>query len=226
MRNLKILALIPARGNSKRIRNKNLKNLNGKPLIFWSIEAAKKSKYVKEICVTSDSSAILKYAKKQMIKTIFRPKKLANDIIHADEAMVHAYKSLNENFDYVIMLQPTCPLRTAKHIDEALEKIYYFKKDSLLSVCKNSYFVWKESKNNFKPINYDLKKRPRHQDVNFYQENGAIYIAKSNILLKNRNRLGGKIDIYVMSEESSLDIDTLNDLKKAKDFMKKNKINY
>ena len=170
MKNLKILALIPARGNSKRIKNKNLRNLNGKPLIFWSIDAAKKSKYIKEICVTSDSQAILEYSKKQKIKTILRPKKLANDIIHAEKAMIHAYQFLNEKFDYVIMLQPTSPLRAAKHIDEAIEKIYYSKKDSLLSVCENSYFIWKKSKNNFYPINYDLKKRPRHQDVNFIKK--------------------------------------------------------
>jgi CMP-N-acetylneuraminic acid synthetase len=222
MKNLKILALIPARGNSKRIKNKNLRNLNGKPLIFWSIDAAKKSKYIKEICVTSDSQAILEYSKKKKIKTILRPKKLANDIIHAEKAMIHAYQFLNEKFDYVIMLQPTSPLRATKHIDEAIEKIYYSKKDSLLSVYKNSYFIWKKSKNNFHPINYDLKKRPRHQDVNFYQENGAIYITKPNILLQNKNRLGGKIDIFVMDKNSSLDIDNLNGLKKANDLMKKN----
>jgi len=221
MKNLKILALIPARGNSKRIKNKNLRNLNGKPLIFWSIEAAKKSKYIKEICVTSDSEAILKYAKKQTVKTVLRPKKLANDIVHAEEAMIHAYRSLSKKYDYVIMLQPTSPLRVTKHIDKAIEKIYSSKKDSLLSVCKNSCFIWRKDKNNFYPINYNLKKRPRHQDVDFYQENGAIYITKPNILLKNKNRLGGKIDIFVMDEKSSLDIDTLNDLKKANDLMKK-----
>ncbi len=224
MRNLKILALIPARGNSKRIKNKNLRNLNGKPLIFWSILAAKKSKHIKEICITSDSQTILEYAKKQKVKTIIRPKKLANDTIHADEAMIHAYQSLNEKYDYIVMLQPTSPLRSSKHIDDAIKKIFYSKKDSLLSVCKNSKFIWKKKNNNFCPINYNIKKRPRHQDVNFYQENGAIYITKPNVLLKNKNRLGGKINVFIMDQESSLDIDNLSDLKKAKDYMIKKNI--
>lgn len=224
MKKIKILALIPARANSKRVKNKNLRNLNGKPLIFWSILAAKKSKYIKEICITSDSQAILKYAKKQNVKTIKRPKKLANDTIHAEEAMIHAYQSLNKKYDYIIMLQPTSPLRSSKHIDDAVKKILYSKKDSLLSVCKNSKFIWKKKNNNFSPINYDIKKRPRHQDVNFYQENGAIYITKSNILLKNKNRLGGKIDIFIMDQECSIDIDSISDFKKAKVFMVKNNI--
>jgi len=225
VKNIKILALIPARANSKRVKNKNLRNLNGKPLIFWSILAAKKSKYITEICITSDSQAILEYAKKQKVKTIKRPKKLANDIIHADEAMIHAYQSLNKKYDYIIMLQPTSPLRNSKHINDAIKKIFYSKKDSLLSVCKNSKFIWKKKNNNFYPINYNIKKRPRHQDVKFYQENGAIYITKPNILLKNRNRLGGKIDIFLMDQECSIDIDSLKDFKKAKDFMVESNIN-
>ena len=140
MKNLKILALIPARGNSKRIKNKNLRNLNGKPLIFWSIDAAKKSKYIKEICVTSDSQAILEYSKKQKIKTILRPKKLANDIIHAEKAMIHAYRFLNEKFDYVIMLQPTSPLRATTHIDKAIESKIESDQEAVLRIQSKEYY--------------------------------------------------------------------------------------
>jgi len=225
IKSLKILALIPARGNSKRIKNKNLRIVNGKPLIFWTINSARKSKYITNVTVTSDSRKILNVSKKYSANTVLRPKSMSGDIVHADMALKHAYNYINEKFDYIIMLQPTCPLRTSKHIDEAIKKIHRNKKDSLLSVCKDSVFLWGKKFNNFKPLNYNLKKRPRHQDTNFYRENGSIYITKPKILLQNNNRLEGKIDIYLMEKQDSLDIDTLDDLKKANLLMTKNKAN-
>ena len=225
IKSLKILALIPARGNSKRIKNKNLRIVNGKPLIFWTIDAARKSKYITNVTVTSDSSKILSVSKKYSANAILRPKSMSGDVVHADMALKHAYNTINEKFDYIIMLQPTCPLRTPKHIDEAIKKIHQNKKDSLLSVCKDSVFLWGKNLNSYKPLNYSLKKRPRHQDTNFYRENGSIFITKPKILLLHSNRLGGKIDIYVMEKENSLDIDTLDDLKQANLFMTKNKNN-
>ena len=223
LKSLKILALIPARGNSKRIKNKNLRIVNGKPLIFWTIDSARRSKYITNVTVTSDSSKILNVSKKYSVNGILRPKSMSGDVVHADMALKHAYNTINEKFDYIVMLQPTCPLRTSKHIDEAIRKIHQNKKDSLLSVCKDSVFLWGQKLKSYKPLNYSLKKRPRHQDTNFYRENGSIYITKPKILLLNNNRLGGKIDIYLMKKENSLDIDTLDDLKQADLLVKKNK---
>ena len=225
IKSLKILALIPARGNSKRIKNKNLRIVNGKPLIFWTIDSARKSKYITNVTVTSDSRKILNVSKKYSANTVLRPKSMSGDIVHADMALKHAYNYINEKFDYIIMLQPTSPLRTSKHIDEAIKKIHQNKKDSLLSVFKDSFFLWVKKLNNYEPLNYNLKKRPRTQDTNFYIENGSIFITKPKILLQNNNRLGGKIDIYLMEKQDSLDIDTLDDLKKANLLMTKNKAN-
>jgi CMP-N,N'-diacetyllegionaminic acid synthase len=223
LKSLKILALIPARGKSKRLKNKNIKIINGKPLIFWTIDAAKKSKYINNVTVTSDCSKILKISKKYLANVILRPKSMSGDVVHAEPALIHAYKTINKKFDYIVMLQPTCPLRTSKHIDEAIKKIYKNKKDSLLSVCRDSSFLWEKRLGNYRPLNYNLKKRPRHQDTDFYRENGSIYIIKSKFLLANNNRLGGKIDIYLMNKENSIDIDNAEDFRKAHSLMKKNK---
>ena len=225
LKSLKILAVIPARGNSQRVKNKNLRILKGKPLIYWSIKAAKESKYINNVTVSSDSLKILNISKKYLANTVLRPKNISGNVIMPDSALRHAYKFINKKFDYVVMLQPTCPLRTSKHIDEAIKKIYESKKDSLFSAYKDKdhAFIWKKKFNSYKPINYDLKKRPRSQDVDFYRENGSIYVTRPKILLLYNNRLGGKIDIYLMKKEHSLDIDTLKDIKEAKLLMKKNK---
>jgi len=220
------LAVIPARGNSQRIKNKNLIKLNKKPLIYWTIKSALKSKYISDICVTSDSEKILNYCKNFDVKTILRPKKLSGNIIMPDEAVKHAYIKLKIKYDFIVMLQPTSPLRTFQDIDRAIEIIIKNKSKSLFSSSIESRFIWKKTKNNYCPINYNYKKRPRHQDITFYFENGAIYISRSSLYIKNTNRLGGKISNYVMPIERSVDIDDIKDLKQAEKIMKSQNKNY
>ena len=214
------LAIIPARGNSQRIKNKNLIKLNSKPLIYWTIKSAIKSKYISDVCVTSDSNKILNYCKKFDVRTILRPKRLSGNIIMPDEAVKHAYLKLKKKYDFIVMLQPTSPLRTYEDIDNAIEIVIENKSKSLFSSSIESRFIWKKGINNYHPINYDFKNRPRHQDVSFYFENGAIYISKSNLFTKNSNRLGGKISTYVMPYERSIDIDNIQDLKEVERIMK------
>ena len=216
------LAVIPARGNSQRIKNKNLFKLNNRPLIYWTIKSAVESKYVSDVCVTSDSSKILNYCKKLNIITILRPKNLSGNIIMPDEAVKHAYLKLKKKYDYIVMLQPTSPLRTSKDIDNAAEIIVKDKSKSLFSSSIQSRFIWKKGKNSFYPINYNFKKRPRHQDLrsSFYSENGAIYISKPNLFTKKSNRLGGKISTYIMHPDKSIDIDNIEEIKEAEKIMK------
>jgi CMP-N,N'-diacetyllegionaminic acid synthase len=212
------LAVIPARGNSQRIKNKNLFKLNNKPLIYWTINSAVKSKYISSVCVTSDSNQILNYCKKLNVKTILRPKKLSGNIIMPDEAIKHAYLKLKKKYDFIVMLQPTSPLRTSEDIDNAIEIIIKDKSESLFSSSVETGFIWKKSKNSYRPINYNFKKRPRsqgNQDISFYIENGAIYITKSNLFAKSSNRLGGKISTYNMPYDRSVDIDSIQDFKEA-----------
>ena len=212
------IAIIPARGNSQRIKDKNIKIFNGKPLIYWTIIAALKSKFIDEVYVSSDDKRILKISNQYSAKTVTRPKNLSGHIIHGDIAMKHAYLKINKSFDYIVMLQPTCPLRTSANIDKAAKIILKKKYDRLLSVNIDTSFLWKKEKNFYNSINYNFNKRPRKQDIEFYKENGAIYITKKKILIKDNNRLGGKIGIFNMKNEISIDIDTLSDFKTAEHY--------
>lgn len=218
---LKILAVIPARGGSTRIKNKNIKIFDRKPLIAWTIKAALQSKLIEDVYVTSENENILKISKKYLAKTIKRPKKLSNSIIMPDEAIRHACLKINKNYDYIVTLQPTSPLRTAKDIDGAIKKIIKTKADSLISVFKTHAFIWKKSRNYYLPTNYDFNKRPRSQESELFQESGAIYISKPKILLKEKNRLGGKIIAYCLDFWKSIDIDHIEDFYIA-EMLKKN----
>lgn len=209
----KIVAIIPARGGSIRVKNKNIKKFYNKPLISWTIDAALKSKLIDQVYVTSNDNKILQISKDCLAKVIKRPKKLSNDIIMPDMAIKHAYLKIKENFDYVVTLQPTSPLRTTEDINGAINTIIKKKADSLLSVFKAHPFLWKKTGSFYAPINYSYNKRPRSQDIHEYQENGAIYITKPKILINNNNRLGGKIAIYPLNFWKSIDIDTLEDFK-------------
>ena len=107
MNSPKIVAIIPARGNSKRVKNKNIKILAGKPLIAWTIKSALRSKFINEVYVSSDSKKILKISKKFHAKTIVRPKILSGNFINSDAAIKHAYLKIGKRFDYIVTLQAT-----------------------------------------------------------------------------------------------------------------------
>jgi N-acylneuraminate cytidylyltransferase len=210
---LKIIAIIPARGGSKGIPRKNIKLLAGKPLIAYSIEAGLKSKYIDRIIVSTEDEEIAEISKKYGAEVIERPMGLATDTAPTEPVLEHVVKWLKEHAEYepdiVVLLQPTSPLRNSEHIDEALDIFLNGDYDSLLSVCHSSVFVWKMRENGAYPMNYDFKNRPRRQDKEpEYKENGAIYITKYKILMENYNRLGGKIGLYIMPEEYSIEIDT------------------
>ena len=207
----KIIAIIPARGGSTRIKNKNIKIFDKKPLIAWTIKAALESKLIDDVYVTSENEKILEISKKYLANTIKRPKKLSNSIIHVDEAIRHAYLKINKDYHYIVILQPTSPLRTAKDIDGSIKKIIKTKADSLISAFKTHAFIWKKSHNYYLPTNYNFNKRPRSQESESFQENGAIYITKPKILIKKKNRLGGKISIYCLNFWRSIDIDHIED---------------
>ena len=222
---MKYLAIIPARGGSKRLPNKNILNLNGKPLIVWSIEAAKKSKYIDDVVVTSDSEKILDIAKKYNVKTIKRPDDLASDMATTFDVIKHTIDSLQNKYKYIILLQPTSPLRNEKHIDEAIELLKNKNADAVISVCETDHSpLW----SNTLPENLDMRnflrdeiKNKRSQDLpKFYRLNGAIYICKTDKLLEEKSFfIKNNIYAYIMDRKSSIDIDDEIDFKLAKVLM-------
>lgn len=210
---MNILAIIPARGGSKRIPNKNYIYVAGQPLIVHSLLHALNSKKVNEVIVSTDSANIEKIVKPLGVTIIKRPKKLAADKATSESALLHVLEVRNKQGlkdpDLVVFLQCTSPVRDPKDIDNAINLLLKEKSDSLFSACENSRFIWKLKDNTASSINYDYKFRKREQDFEKqFRENGSIYVFKPNILRKYNNRLGGKISIYEMDYWSSFQIDT------------------
>ena len=226
---MKIISIIPARGGSKGIPLKNLKLLNGKRLLDYSVEASLKSKLINRTIVSTDNYKIFSSAERLGADVIQRPKQLATDSASIESVIMHCLDYLKRKQDYmpdiIVLLQNTSPLRTVKHIDEAIEIFLKRKYDSMLSGYNSHHFLWKIKNGKAVPINYNPKKRPNRQQVNNqFVENGAIYITKYRAFKENKCRISGKIGIYEMPEEMSIDIDTKSDLLKANQIMKKTKI--
>lgn len=217
----KVIAIVPCRKNSKGIKNKNMKIFCGKPLLYWTIKSLKDSKIIQDIYITSDSKKILNYSNKMKVKTIFRPKNLATSNSKSEDAIIHAIKKIKKDFKYIVFAQATSPLRPVNVFDDALE--YFFKKklDSLFSSVEvKNIFTWEKKGSKLKP-NYNYKKRKMRQKLNnLYYENGSFYIFKKNGILKNNNRLFGKIGMYKLDKVYRSDIDEIIDLK-ISEFIKK-----
>lgn len=211
-----ILCIIPARGGSKGIPKKNVREFCGKPLIQFSIEHALKSKFINKVCVSTDDSEIEKVSLNAGAEVINRPDDISTDTATSESALKHALKSLQEKEDYipdlVVFLQATSPIRNYSDIDDAINTIRENDYDSLLSVTKSHKFLWRIKNSQVQSINYDYKNRPRRQDLEpEYFETGSFYIFKPWVLEKYNNRLGGKIGLFEIDFWHSFEIDTLDD---------------
>ena len=214
---MKNIIVIPARGNSKGIKKKNLINFCGKPLLFWTIIQAKKSKLKKNIYVSSESDEILNYAAKMGVNTVKRPSHLSKDNSSSESAILHVINSLKFTVKNIVFLQATSPLRKPHDINHALDIFIKSKSDSLFSCHKAQDFfdVWAMQNKKYKPLIIDFKKRKPRQLYKEEQvcQNGSIYIFKNDIITKNNNRLGGKISVFKMEEWQSLQLDAINQKK-------------
>jgi len=219
-KNKTFLAIIPARGGSKRLPRKNILDLNGKPLIAYSIEAGLDSSYIDKVVVTSDDDEILTISKKYGADTIKRPDELANDTATIFDGIKHTVDSC-ENYDYIVLLQATSPLRGEKHINEAIELLELKNADAVVSVCEVDHSpLWSNilseegSLEGF--ISEDVKNM-RSQDLpKYYRLNGAIYICNTERLLEEKTFfVKTNIFAYKMNREISIDIDEKIDFKWA-----------
>lgn len=220
MDKLKILAIIPARGGSKGIPNKNIIDVGGKPLIVWSIEAALKSKYISKVIVSSDSDIILNIAKKTGSEIIKRPNELASDSARSEPVVKHVVNELlekGEKFDYVILLQPTSPLRTSEDIDRSFEKLVKTKATAIISVSeveKNPLKSFMINETGFLKgiVNDEFPFMPRQELPKVFYPNGSIYIIETRSFLKTNKLFTDKTIAYETSLESSIDIDCISDV--------------
>jgi len=209
-----ILAVIPARGGSKGLPGKNILPLAGKPLIVWSIEAAKESKYIDTCIVSTDDDRIATVAEKYGCDVPFlRPEELATDESNSSDAILHALEKLEDRYDIVIILQPTSPLRTTEDIDNALELMIGKHAPIVVSICKsNKPIYWHytlENNRTIKPV-YPSKKivSNRQEFPATYIPNGALYIAKVDYFKKTKTFYTDKTLGYIMPNERSVDIDS------------------
>ncbi|MPQ43500.1 cytidylyltransferase domain-containing protein [Clostridium tarantellae] len=219
----RILAVIPARAGSKGIKDKNIIDLCGKPLIAYSIESALDSKYIDKIVVSTDGENIAKIAREWGAEVPFlRPDYLSHDKAKSIDVLLHCIEeveTLGEKFDYVVLLQPTQPLRKSFHIDEAIELIVKENADNLVSICKvKEHPVLMrtiDEEGEMKNL-LNCSSTQRRQDFkDFYKINGVIYINKINKNLNSETSLNDNTLPYIMDEQYSIDIDELLDVKIA-----------
>ncbi|MGE5423463.1 MAG: cytidylyltransferase domain-containing protein [Ignavibacteriales bacterium] len=216
--NQTILGIIPARGGSKGVPGKNILDLAGRPLIAWTIEEAKKSAYIDRLILSSEDQGIIKIAEKYSCEVPFiRPVELAQDDTPGIDPVIHAIEFLPEKYDYVVLLQPTSPLRTVADIDGCIEHCINLGSATCVSLSEADSPYWMYHMINeftIEPIMKDHMKYSRRQDLpKTYQLNGAIYIAKIEVLEIVRSFITETTIGYVMPHERSVDIDNLLDFK-------------
>lgn len=183
-----VLAIVPARKDSKRVKLKNFRIFRGKPLYYWPLILSDKSKFIDRIVFTTDSASMYSKAKQKFnIVDYIRPKNLAKSDSLASDVILDVLKNISNKFDYFIYLQPTSPLRTIRDIDNSLKMIEVKKGNTLVSVTENS-------------------KKP----------NGMIYISKTDFFLKKKSFYNKKILFFKTPLRRSIDVDNLKDLDNAK----------
>ena len=229
---MKILVIIPARGGSKGIPHKNIKPLNGKPLIHYTIEVAREIVDDEDICVSTDDPEIIKCVEDYGLKVPFvRPEELATDTAGTYEVLLHAlsfYEEHGHHYDVVVLLQNTSPFRKAEQIKDALN-LYTPDVDMVVSVKEcpaNPYYcVFEEDNNGYLHVCKGDGNIFRRQDApKVYEYNGAIYIMNAEKLKTTHMHKMQKRIKYVMDNMSSFDLDTMWDWQMAESIINQKKI--
>ena len=217
---LEVLAVIPARGGSKGLKRKNLRVLQGRPLVAHSIDSAKDSALINRIVVSTDDKEIANVAREYGAETIDRPSRISGDESSSEDALIHSLEMLRKTDDYtpdlVVFLQPTSPFRRHDDIDNAISLLIEAGADSAFSSYIGHFEGrWRmDSTETLQPTNYDPRKRPRRQDYPpEFIENGSIYVFRPEVLYGSGSRLGGRVVTYEMPTLYSHQVDSLMDLK-------------
>lgn len=216
-KNKTILALIPARSGSKGLTGKNIRPFLGKPLVVWTIKQALASKYLDNVVVSTDAAGIAQIASKYGAQVPFlRPKKLATSSAKTIEVLIHALDFFEKKlckFDLIMLLQPTSPLRKAQDIDEAIKLLFSKNVPAVVSVCPVEHHpFWCNSlakdgrMKNF--LKTEAINKNRQQLPQCFRINGAIYLAYTSLLRKDKSFITNKTYAYKMPRERSVDIDT------------------
>lgn len=226
------IAFIPVRGGSKSIPLKNIKNICGKPLVYWTLKAACDCNYIDRVYVATDSKEIRccieNFMKNEKTFTkaevIGRSQESSSDTASTETAMLEFAQ--NYGFDNIVLIQATSPLLSGNDLNNGFEAFSDRYVDSVLSVVKQKRFNWTVKEDGYAySTNYDVFHRPRRQEFDgYYVENGAFYITSRENLLKSKNRISGNIKIIEMDEDTFFEIDEPSDWVIIEALMKKNGI--
>ncbi|NTU96827.1 MAG: acylneuraminate cytidylyltransferase family protein [Chlorobiaceae bacterium] len=212
------VAIIPARGGSKGLKNKNIHPVAGMPLLAWTVRQALESRQIDKVFVSTDDRGISEVAKNYGAEVIERPAEFSGDKSSSESALVHAVSVIESDYhlplDTVVFLQATSPLRKPDDIDRALEHFRAEGSDSLISVTRaDDLTIWESGGGEWKSVNFDYRNRGMRQDRQpQFIENGSIYIFKPEILSRCGNRIGGKMSVYIMEFWQTWEIDTLEEI--------------
>lgn len=201
--------LVPLRGGSKSIPQKNIKLIAGKPLCFWVLRAATSCLGISRVFVSSDCEQILRVVEGfgLGIGLVRRPPQFATDEASTESVMGHFWE--NYPCDNLVTIQATSPLLEGAHLDAAIASYSNNAFDSMLSAVRCKRFFWTDD---FQPINYNPEKRPRRQDFQgTLMENGAFYITSAKVFKEKGSRLGGKIGVHEMPPDTAVEIDEPDD---------------
>lgn len=228
--NKRFLAIIPARSGSKGLKDKNIKQLNGKPMIAYTIEAAIKSNIFDDIIVSTDSQKYANISIKYGATVPFlRPEYLSTDTATTNDVIEYTIKELKKagkDYDYLMILQPTSPLREANDIIDSAKVLFEKEANSVVSVCEAEHSplymnILNESLSMDGFLQRDIKTR-RQELPKYYRLNGAIYLCKVDYFLNYKDFYKEKSYAYVMDKERSVDIDDELDFIMAEILMKEN----
>ena len=222
LKNKKILAIIPARSGSKGIKNKNIKIIKKKPLLYWIGKAAKQSRLIDKIIVSTDSLKIKGICQNYNLEVPFlRPKKISKDNSKSVDLIFHAinfFKKKNLFFDYVILLEPTSPFTTAKDIDDAIEQLYKKRNqaDAIVGVSENinrhPIYNFKIKQNGkIKPYKKRFSTARRQELEKLYFLDGSLYISKIDKLIKDKTFYHNRTLGFITKKWKSIEVDDITD---------------
>ncbi len=218
----RVIAIIPARGSSKGIPKKNIRLLDGRPLIYYVIKAAKQSTKIEEVYVSTEDDYVAEISGIYGAKVVKRPEELSKDDVPIDPVILHALpvieKETGKKYDLIVTIQPTSPLLSPATIDKAIEIMESGEYNTLISVKEDTHLYWTLKDGGHIPL-YTERKNRQYLDP-IYKETGAIIVTTKEIMGKGK-RIGDKIYIFEVPKEESIDIDSYEDWWVADNILKK-----
>ena len=218
---MEILAIIPARAGSKAIPNKNIRYVNGHPMIFYAINNAINSKYVTDVVVSTDSYEVKIIAEQMGVRCHWRCSELCEDSVALDAVIYDAVICEQKEYDYVITMQPTSPTLKTETLDNAIQYAFDKGLDTLISAINHPHLSWHDE-NGKKVPNYEKRLNRQYLPAN-YKETGAFVISKREVVTED-SRIGKKLDVYEVSENEAIDVDTFIDLYAVGEILNERKV--